>query len=166
MQYIIIRGTANGGKTTTAGILFQKLRQKAEYSKIINYNFEEIEDLKYGSNGNLYDFIGILVVWGKLIIIISKGDVADDLLQLINQLEKEEEIIRLVAGKKTIADIIVCCARSRNRKKSTIEMLYNKVSEMDRSEFWTDYSESWEDRISAKKEVVDNIIEKIESLSE
>lgn len=40
-KYIIIRAGVNGGKTTTSGLLFEKLSKKADYSKIFNNSFKE-----------------------------------------------------------------------------------------------------------------------------
>jgi len=163
-KYIIIRAGVNGGKTTTSGILFEHLRKQADFSKLFTSAFKEIENLRFSENGSLIDFIGILIVKGKVIIIISQGDVSSDLENILNKLDSEEFIKMLTDGLNTVVNIVVCCARSQFRKNSTIEMLTKRVNKEDRYEFWTKRSENLEEKLSLKEQVIKSILEKIETL--
>lgn len=157
-DHIIIRGRVNGGKTTTCGALYEKLKKTADFSKLYTNNWHPIANLQYSPEGNLYDFIAIIIIDGVLIIIISQGDVAHQLEEVLDQL-KDLEFVKDIANGRTDIDFIVCCARSQMRKKSTIEMLYKRIPETHRKEFWA--SEKVADKSKAqesKQAVVSEII--------
>lgn len=163
-NYIIIRAGVNSGKTTTAGLLFEEIRKTAEYSKIFNYRLIEQAELEYNEHGGLYDFIGVLIINGKVIVIISRGDVAKDLEDLLDKLKQTEVILHLTSGRSNKIDLIICCARSQYRKGSTIEMLTKRIEEANSFEVWPDWSENVENKLSIKRKAIETIISRIYSL--
>lgn len=161
-KYAIIRAGINGGKTTTCGLLYEKLLKESEYSRLYNSRLKPISKLEYGDDGNLYDFVAILVMDGFVVIIISQGDVADDLEELLDKIERQ--ISALCDNLYTNIDLFVCCGRSRMRRGSTIEMLYNRIESASRQEFWTQRSDKFEDRNKVKGEVIKEIVSYINTL--
>lgn len=158
MKHIIIRGTGNAGKTTTCGVLYEELKKIAEFSKLYTNYWEPIEQLQYSPEGNLYDFIAIIIIDGVLIIIISEGDKAEDLEKVLDQLEDLDFLKGVINGRADIG-YIICCARSQNRKGSTIAMLHDRIPQTHRKEFWS--PEKTEDAgkiFESKKETVSEII--------
>jgi hypothetical protein len=162
-KFKIIRARMNGGKTTTAGLVFNQLKDQADFAKVYNYNFEELQELQYSDSGSLSDFIGVVILNGKVIIIISRGDVASELEELLDALMEENLVSELTTGLSKHIDIVVCCARSQNRRNSTIEMLRNRIPEENRETFWTEKSEKFEDRFEVKEKVVSEILSGIQS---
>ncbi|PZR14734.1 MAG: hypothetical protein DI539_18675 [Flavobacterium psychrophilum] len=160
MKHIIIRGTGNAGKTTTCGALYEELKKNAQFSKLYTNKWEPIDRLQYieeEEGERLYDFIAVIIIDGVLIIIISQGDVAGDLEKVLDRL-KDLDFLKGITGGRTDVDYIVCCARSQNREGSTLEMLYNRVSEIHRKEFWA--PEKAQDKgkmFESKKEIVSEI---------
>jgi hypothetical protein len=163
-NYLIIRAIENGGKTTTAGLVYEDLSEVATYKKLFNYAFEEIPSLIYDEYGTLSDFIGVLVINGKLIIILSQGDISEDLKELLEKLKDENFLFYLTSEKFSSIDILVCCARSRNRENSTYRLLINCSSEKNRFEFWTKKSEYREHMLVVKYNIVNSIKRKIQEL--
>ena len=162
-RHIIIRGTSNGGKTTTCGVLYEELKINAEFSKLYTSKWKPIDDLKYNQkNNNLFDFISILVINGIVIIIISQGDVASGLEKNLEKLE-DFEFVKSITNNRKI-DFIVCCARSQMRVNSTFEMLNKRIPQTYRKEFWV--SQKTKDRNNAKeskKALVSEIIQYMET---
>ncbi len=161
-NYAIIRAKINSGKTTTCGLLYEKLLKESEYSRLYNSRLELITKLEYGDDGNLYDFVAIIVIDGFVIVIVSRGDVADDLEELLDKIELE--ISALCDNLYTVIDLFVCCGRSVMREGSTIEMLYDRVESTNRQDFWTLRSPNFEDRIKVKEGVIGQITKHIETL--
>jgi hypothetical protein len=161
-NYIIIRAGVNGGKTTTCRVLYEKLSEKAEFSRLYNYQFERIDKLRYSHKGNLIDFIAIIILNGKVIIIISQGDVAKRLEEILDKLTDIDLIKRITDNIINRIDFFVLCARSQMRFNSTIEMLYNRIPKDQRKEFWTTKSEDEKDKETNKLKVVEEIITYIE----
>ncbi|WP_343305147.1 hypothetical protein AAHN97_26800 [Chitinophaga niabensis] len=159
-KFIVIRAKVNGGKTTTAGLLFLELIKGAASFWIFDSSFNLIGDLIYGEDGELYDFIGVVELDGKLIVVISQGDDADVLESLLDGLSDNLS----ANGIKQVIDVIVCCARSRFIKNSTIEMLTRRTDEANRFEIWTAWDENLDNKLGAKKKVVEEIISKIKTL--
>lgn len=157
-NYIIIRAGVNGGKTTTCGVLYKKLSEKAEFSRLYNYQFERIDKLKYNQKGNLIDFIAIIILNGKIIIIISQGDIAKRLEDILDKLTD----FRIVDNIINRIDFFVLCARSQMRTNSTIKMLYDRIPENQRKEFWTTKNKDDKDIETNKLKVVEEIISHIE----
>lgn len=155
---IIIRAGVDGGKTTTCGYLYEQLKEKADYSKLFNLGFDEIKELKYNEDGALYDFIGIIIIDGKLIIIISQGDVAKDLEKILNKLKDSNLIKKLTNNLSDVVHFFVVTGRSQMRKNSTIMMLHNRVPLNLRREFWTEKSKELKDKLKIKEKIVNQII--------
>lgn len=164
---IIIRAVGNGGKTTTCGVLYEELSKKAEFSKLYHNDnsFPETDILKYDTNGSLLDFMSILIVSGKTIVIISQGDVALWLEEKLNLFKDLNIVKKLTNNLSDKIDFYVVCARSKMNKNSTIEMLYKRVPSNQRKDFWTVKSESPEEKNTSKKNVVQEIINHIGLLS-
>jgi hypothetical protein len=135
------------------------LSKHAEFSKLYNYNFIEINELQYSKNGNLIDFIAIVKYEGKVIVIISQGDLSKKLRILLDKFINHN-IPFNIPGK---VDFYVLCARSQMRKNSTIEMLYNTIPSEYRKEFTTIKSISERDMRSCKSNVIKEIIEYIKN---
>ncbi|MCY0970232.1 hypothetical protein [Chryseobacterium wangxinyae] len=159
---IIIRAGVNSGKTTTCGYLFEELTKKAEFSKLFDLGFNEILSFKYGKNGNLRDFIGVIILNGKVIIIISQGDVSKYLEKILEKLKDVSLIKKITNNKSEIIDFLVVTGRSQMRKNSTIEMLHKRVPINQRKEFWTTKSVDLKNKIKVKEKVVNEIINYIE----
>lgn len=155
-KYAIIRANINGGKTTTCGFLYEELLKKSEYSWLYNTRLEPISRLEYGDNGNLYDFVAIIVIDGFVIVIVSQGDVAKALKAILDKLEGS--IGSLTGSLFNIIDLVVCCGRSQMRKGSTIEMLHDRVYSENRKEFWTKKSDDREHWKEVKQDVIDKIV--------
>jgi len=160
-KYIIIRAGVNGGKTTTCALLFEELKKRADFAKLYTYRFEELKSLPIKNEGDHGDFIAIIIIKGIVIVIISQGDVAIDLKNILESFEDKSLINQLTNGLADSITYIVCCARSMYKKNSTIDMLYNKVHEDLRKEFWTVKSENKNDRYKVKHPIVRHIIEHI-----
>jgi hypothetical protein len=157
-NFIIIRASADGGKTTTCGYLYEQLKEKADYSKLFNLGFNEIKELKYNEEGVLYDFIGIIIIDEKAIIIISQGDVAENLEKILNKLKDIDLIKELTNNLSDVVHFFVVTGRSQMRKNSTIMMLYNRVPLNLRKEFWTEKSKELKDKLKIKEKIVNQII--------
>lgn len=160
-DFVIIRAEVNGGKTTTCALLFEELKKHADFAKIYNYHFEEMESLPFNKEGDHLDFIAIIIIGGIIVIIISQGDVAKHLEDILDMLKDKNLIKKLTNGLADSISFIVCCARSIHRKNSTLDMLYKRIDEGSRKEFWTVKSENKKDKYAAKLPIVDKIIEHI-----
>ncbi|UMY65433.1 MULTISPECIES: hypothetical protein [unclassified Flavobacterium] len=162
-EFIIIRAGVNGGKTTTCGYLYEQLSKTAQYSKLFSLSFNEIRELKYNEDGGLYDFIGVIIINGKVIIIISQGDVAEDLEKILNKLKDGQLIKKLTDGLSDIVHFLVVTGRSQMRTNSTIMMLHNRIPSDRRKEFWTEKSKDLKDKLKVKDKIVTQIIKYIGS---
>jgi uncharacterized UBP type Zn finger protein len=162
-NYIIIRAVVNGGKTTTCGVLYEELSKKAEFSRLYNYQFEEIDSLIYNNGGELTDFIAVIILDGKIIVIVSQGDIAKWLEVILDKLSDENLIKRITGNFSTKVDFYVLCARSIAKTNSTIEMLYNRIPANQRKAFWTTKSQDEKDKKTIKLEIVGKIIAHIEN---
>lgn len=164
-HHIIIRGQRDAGKTTTCAVLYKELKKVAEYSKTLTMSWTPIETLRLTPKGNYFDFIAVFVVKGKLIVLISPGDIAGDLEDILNKLCDQGFLSSISEGRKKI-DLIICCARSRNIEGSTIRMLHERITDSNaRTEFWVpektpDKSNAEED----KKATVEKIIKYFKNL--
>lgn len=150
-KIIIIRGKQNTGKTTTSGLVYKELLKLSDKNHTFN-NKEAIQDsLIYDKEGNTIDFTAILNCKNKKIGFASAGDVANDL---------HISIKILIALN---VDIIICCARSRNVKGSAYRMIFDDFSSKNDiiSNIFTAFSNNIENKINAKSEVVNKIIDTI-----
>ncbi len=162
-DFIIIRAGVDGGKTTTCGYLYEQLSKKAEYSKLFSLGLNEIKELKYNEDGALYDFIGVIIINGKVIIIISQGDVAEDLEKILNKLKDIKLIKKLTNNLSDAIHFVVVTGRSQMRRNSTIMMLHNRIPLNKRKEFWTEKSVELKDKLKIKEKVIGQIINHISS---
>ena len=151
MNIIIIRGTQNSGKTTTAacvhnelinpeGALLKLFRTAGGYMPVI---------------GEMRDFWSVLDLGRKRIVIISQGDDA-------NYLEKMmEHLIWSYAP-----DIVVVCTRTRSVDGSSWNMLHDKYRKFIRLDCIFDVvmTSNPADAINAKKAIARTIVDKIKTL--
>ncbi|CAM4389228.1 hypothetical protein [Flavobacterium terrigena] len=163
-NFLVIRGTADGGKTTTAGLLFEQLKPKASQFKLFNWAWKEIDKLHYNSEGELIDFIAVLVIDGKVIIIISQGDKPNVLQKVLDFLKDLISLSKITGINISKIDIVICCARSRNVNGSTYKMLTKRINSNNLFDFWTSKDDDISKKLSCKQKVVDELVQKIKSL--
>ncbi|WP_192822791.1 hypothetical protein [Rufibacter sp. LB8] len=147
-DFIIIRGGQNSGKTTTTGLVYHELVQVAEKEHIFNSKTVTKDSLKYSSKGEIWDFTSILTINGKKVGIVSAGDVA---------WQTKEQITILI---NIQVEVIICCARSVNRRGSTYRMLLDDFSKTHRItlEVFTKFSDKNERKHDIKKPVVEQVV--------
>jgi adenylate kinase family enzyme len=148
MKIIIIRGAINSGKTTTTGLLYSELVNIAEIEHIFNGETVNTNSLKYNKRGDVIDFTSVLIVGKIKIGIVSAGDVAKDL----------KHNIKIMISLNI--DILICCARSVNKKGSAYKMIIDDYSKEHKAikEIWTEYSEKFDQKKDIKKKTVNEII--------
>lgn len=151
MNIIIIRGTQNSGKTTTAacvhnelinpeGALLKLFRTAGGYMPVI---------------GEMRDFWSVLDLGRKRIVIISQGDDA-------NYLEKMmEHLIWSYAP-----DIVVVCTRTRSVEGSSWNMLHDKYWKYIKPDciFEVEPTANPAEVINEKKTKAREIVDKIKTL--
>ena len=148
MKIILIRGTRDSGKTTTAGLVYSGLVKISEKEHTFNENKVTENSLQFNKKNEVIDFTAILIL-GKLKVgIVSAGDIAIDLkfnIKIMISLD---------------VDILICCARSRNQKGSSYRMISDDFSKEHEivGEFWTEFSNDTEQNDSIKKTTVEKII--------
>ena len=150
-KFLIITGTRDSGKTTTAGMVYKKLLPCAKNvcltdgdGKVLTIDDPLLED------GKPKDFVAYLEVNGKKVAIVSIGDYPD-------YLEKQ---IKIYLDK---VDYFVCCLRTRDREGSTRRMLITNYSNYPKEEFRTVHSEDKSQMFSIKEEIVEKIVSVIMS---
>ncbi|MFP9097993.1 hypothetical protein ACLI09_02970 [Flavobacterium sp. RHBU_24] len=149
---LVIRGSRDGGKSTTAAYIYNELvtlcveehrfKNWPRNEKFITTN---TSNLQYNSHNELIDFVAIFEINGKIVVIISRGDVPDDL---------EQDIKDLLTKHKVNFDILICCARLRNVPNST----RRKIQDI--------FKENIEDFTTAKSNTNDKKTVKIKTISE
>lgn len=147
-KFLIITGTRDSGKTTTAGMVYKKLLPCAKNVCLTDGDGKvlPIED-SLVENGKPKDFIAQMEKNGRKIAIVSIGDYPEYL----------EKLIKVYLDKM---DCFVCCLRTHNREGSTRRMLLTNYANYPMEEFWTIHSED-----EAKKYVVkEGVVEKIVSI--
>lgn len=161
-KYILVRGKGDSGKTTTCGLLFEELKKEAESFQLFDHKFDEIPALQYDENGALKDFIGIIILNGLLIVIISQGDFIDKLFALLEELKD----ILLSKGITQPIGVIVCCGKTVDKKNSAVDLLRKRAKEEDIHQFWVpEQSMDPADKLTVKKPFVAKIIGDIKGLS-
>ena len=151
MDIVIIKGTQNSGKTTTAacvhnelinpeGALLKLFRTAGGYLPVI---------------GEMRDFWSVLDLGRKRIVIISQGDDANYLQKMM------EHLIWSYAP-----DIVVVCTRTRELEGSSLKMLNEKYGSFIRQDciFETTRTPNPADALVAKKALAHDIVTKIKSL--
>ena len=148
MKIILIRGTRDSGKTTTAGLVYSELVNISEKEHTFNGKKVTENSLQFNNKNEVIDFSAVFLT-GKLKVgIISAGDIARDLKFNI------EVMISLDV------DILICCARSRNQEGSSYRMISEDFSKEHKiiGEFRTEFSNDTEQKDSIKKTTVEKII--------
>lgn len=159
---LVIVGKENDGKTTTAGLVYTKLLEitEAEHTIYTHPDWKEKKvsnvSLEVNDEGDNYDFVVIITIDGKTIVIISAGDKAKDLEDWIDRLEEELKQI----------DVLIVCSRTHNRKGSSYRMLEEKFSEDIIERFVLQKSVLREDRFNEKSKTVEAIVSKVKVLIE
>lgn len=151
-KFIIIRGQRNSGKTTTCGIVYTELLRIAEVRHIFNDKDVETNSLEYNKeNGSLKDFKAILTIKGKMVGIISAGDVADLLEKDINDLIDKK------------IEIIICCTRSKDVPGSSQRRINEKFTPNNQIliEVWSQKSQIEDDKEIIKMQSVFEIIKTV-----
>ena len=153
-KFIIIKGTRDSGKTTTAGMVYKKLLLCACPKEKVRLSDGDGRALPIDhallENEKPMDFIAYMEVKGKKVAIVSIGDYPD-------YLEKQ---IKIYLDE---VDYFVCCLRTRNREGSTRRMLLTNYANYPMEEFWTVHSENEAEKYSVKEEVVNKIVSAIMS---
>lgn len=146
-EFLIISGTENSGKTTTAGMVYKKLREYAKDPWLADISEMKISpDDSLIENGEPKDFLACLEIDGKRIAIISAGDKAVYLKEYVEAyLEKN-------------VDYIICCLRSINREGSSRRMLFTDFVNYPKQEFWTVYSNDPKQKYAVKENIVNQIV--------
>ena len=148
-KFIIIKGTRDSGKTTTAGMVYKKLLLCACPKEKVRLSDGDGRALPIDhallENEKPMDFIAYLEVNEKKVAIVSIGEYPD-------YLEKQ---IKIYLDE---VDYFVCCLRTRNREGSTRRMLLTNYANYPMEEFWTVHSEDEAQKYAVKEEVVDKIV--------
>lgn len=150
-KFLIITGTRDSGKTTTAGMVYKKMLPCAKNVRLTDGNGIELSiNNPLIDKGEPMDFIAYMEVKGRKAAIASIGDYPE-------YLEKQ---IKVYLDK---VDYFVCCLRTRNREGSTRRMLLTNYANYPMEEFWTVHSENEAEKYSVKEEVVNKIVSAIMS---
>lgn len=152
-EFVIIAGTQNSGKTTTAWCVYQRLLPYSDATHLF------IGDAEVENHGEIVykippydnlpdDFKALLHIYGFTVAIISAGDIDEWL---------EDDIESVYAE----ADFIVISLRSYNRAGSSRRMLTEKYSKDYTKEFWVDAPDMSlthpMDIVNSKRPVADRI---------
>ncbi|MEY3498425.1 MAG: hypothetical protein RL308_94 [Bacteroidota bacterium] len=151
---IIIRGQQQSGKTTTTGMVYQALLRLSEPEHEFDNRLVSKDSLRFNSHGSTMDFTAILTVKNKRIGIVSEGDIADFV----------RPKLRTIINRNV--DIIICCARTRDRSGSTYRMILDEFASEHRivSEIFTEFSENREEQFTIKEPIVNEVVETVLSL--
>lgn len=139
----------NSGKTTTSGLLYSELVKIAKTKQhIFDGKKVKKDSLKFNDRNEVEDFTSILEIGNLKVGIVSAGDVAKDLKVNIQMMIDSN------------VDILVCCARSKNREKSAYRMILNDFSKKHEiiKEFWVEYSDDSKQKNSIKMKTIKEII--------
>lgn len=147
MELIIIRGTQDSGKTTTAALVHNRLVENGATAKLLQMKDNILDAGQYTR-----DFQSVLDVEKKRIVIISEGDDDDTLYERMEWLNDEYR-----------PDIMVVCARTYNRSGSSYRMLTEYYSDAMReeNEFWVEYADDATKTIETKIPIVEQITNRI-----
>lgn len=153
MDIILIRGTYDSGKTTTAALVYEALLKTSSIEHYFDGKTVSNNCLKYNKKGDVIDFQAILTVKGKVVVIISAGDEVDKLIINI------KIIIKLVREKLLVnIDVLICCGRSQNRQGSAYIKLKKEYQSSKLTEVWPKWAEKKSDIKKVKEESVKQII--------
>jgi len=148
-KFLIITGTRDSGKTTTAGMVYKKLLSCAEKEGNVHLTDENGKTLPIDDslleNGKPKDFIAYLELKDKKVVIVSIGDYPE---YLENQIKVYLDNV----------NYFVCCLRTRDREGSTRRMLLTNYANYPMEEFWTVHSEDEAQKYTVKEKVVEEIV--------
>jgi hypothetical protein len=153
-KIILIRGERNSGKTTTTGLVYSELLKISEKEHQFNNKSVTENSLVYDTKtGDLIDFNALIKINGKIIGIVSAGDVAKDLKAQLNIFIQVN------------VDIIICCARSRNVDGSSYKMIKTDFAKQNPilKEVWTKFSSKVEEKETIKTQTVEEILNVVKS---
>ena len=156
MEIIVIRGTENSGKTTSAKMAYDKLSQEADKVYLFNHYNDPINALQYNEEtGDVHDFKAVISVKGKIIVVITAGDEVWRLMLNIQFL-----IDFILKTFKAKIDVMICCGRSHNRKGSVYMTLKEKYPLSPIKEVWV-HRVNIEEKQKQKQRAVKKIVELI-----
>lgn len=159
-QFVIIRGTQNSGKTTTAWMVYQYLSPMTDHGSyhifsVWNGEVRTPAPIPYLLNvreeDGRRDFKAILTILGKKVGITSAGDFAETVEHDVDDF--------LQRG----VDIIICCTRSYNRENSSYRMIEEKYApNYPIQDFWVtwdaDPAKMWEIKQPTALQVVEFVL--------
>jgi hypothetical protein len=152
-EFVIIAGTQNSGKTTTAWCVYQRLLPYSDATQML------IGGAQVENHGEIVykippydnfpdDFKAILHIYGFTVAIISAGDVDEWLENDIEDVYSE-------------ADFIVISLRAYNRAGSSRRMIMEKYANDYTKEFWVEPNDgtltNLADIANSKRPVADRI---------
>jgi len=151
-KFLIIAGTQDSGKTTTAGMVYKELLLDAKDVHLTDGfgNALPIDDVLF-ENGKPKDFIAYMVVKDKKVVIVSIGDSPQYLKKQI------ENYLNEVA-------YFVCCLRTQNREGSSRRMVFADYVDYLKEEFWIEYSEDETQKFAVKEKTVNQIVSVIKNV--
>jgi hypothetical protein len=151
MELIIIRGTQNSGKSTTAACVHNEIIARGAQPKMTHIYADVIPIME------LRDFESVLDYDRVRVAIISQGDDADKL---------HERIERLCWEWRPNA-LVVCC-RSMNKTGSSYEMLQKKYPTWINTaiEYWPNVvaTNNWQTILAAKQQTANQIANQIRNI--
>lgn len=152
-EFVIIAGTQNSGKTTTAWCVYQRLLPYSDATQML-IGGAQVENhgeivYKIPPYDNMPDdFKALLHIYGYTVAIISAGDIDEWLDEDIESVYSE-------------VDFIVISLRAYNRAGSSRRMLMEKYSKDYTKEFWVEPNNSaltnLVDIANSKRPVADRI---------
>lgn len=152
MELIIIRGTQNSGKSTTAACVHNEIIARGAQPKMTHIYADVIPVME------LRDFESVLDYDRVRVAIISQGDEADKLRERIERLCWEWR-----------PNVLVVCCRKVKREGSSIEMLENNYPNWMKSAqtFWTNEvaSTDWNTILADKQQTAEQIADYIKKIT-
>ena len=148
MKLFLIRGVEDAGKTTAAARILKSLVREhgaTVHRQILDWYCVPV----IADNDRTPDFQTIVSINGLSIGIISQGDNASNLNDYLDDMLDGEFDI----------DILILCARSRNTKGSSYELICQRFGDLikDHNTYWL-YKDEDE---KTKREIVYNIVNRI-----
>lgn len=152
MELIIIRGTQNSGKSTTAACVHNEIIARGAQPKMTHIYADVIPIME------LRDFESVLDYDRVRVAIISQGDETDKLRERIERLCWEWR-----------PNVLVVCCRKVKREGSSIEMLENNYPNWMKSAqtFWTNEvaSTDWNTILADKQQTAEQIADYIKKIT-
>lgn len=151
MELIIIRGTQNSGKSTTAACVHNEIIARGAQLKMLHIYADVIPVME------LRDFESVLDIGRVRVAIISQGDEADKLAERIERLRWEWR-----------PNAIVVCCRSKKTTGSSYEMLCDNYPEWMKTakEYWPNVvsAKDWPTILATKQQTAEQISNQIQQI--